>query len=71
MIIFLPKKLDKNEFLLTVDNLTTLDKAKILYNHLWFNSIKEDYIDEIYLDKRYLTIINHIGFNPRIIEFFN
>ena len=62
-------KIRDNEFLLKVENLTKLDKAKILYNHIYHSNLSKEYIDQIYQDKRYRDIINHRNFNPRIIEF--
>lgn len=48
---------------------TNLDKAKILYNHLYHNSVKSEYLDEVRKDKAYLKIINHPNYSPRLIEF--
>ncbi|WP_298117285.1 restriction endonuclease [Flavobacterium sp.] len=62
-------KIRDNEFLLKVENLTKIDKAQILYNHIYHSNLDKDYIDEIYLNKKYMLIINHRNFNPRIIEF--
>lgn len=62
-------KIRNNEFLLKVENLTNVDKAKILYNHIYHSDLDERYIDKIYQDKRYRVIIQHPNFNPRIIEF--
>lgn len=67
--IFSTKKIQKNEFLLTIEKLNDLEKAKILYNHIWFSHLNEDFISEIYKDKRYRDIIKHKNFNPRLIEF--
>jgi len=58
-----------NELLLKVENLTPLDKAHILYNHIYYSNLEKDYIDAIYENKRYHEIIGHRNFNPRIIEF--
>ena len=49
---------------------TTIIKAKILYNHLYFNNIPFNYIKEIIAQKYLMAIINHQNYNPRIIEFF-
>ena len=57
--IFHDKKISKNEFLLVINNLSSLDKAHILYNHIWFSNLHVDFIDEIYKDKRYRKIIKH------------
>lgn len=67
--IFQNGKIRDNEFLLRVENLTKIDKARILYNHIYHSKLSKDYIDKIYQDKRYKLIINHRNFNPRIIEF--
>lgn len=62
-------KIRDNEFLLKVKNLTSVDKALILYNHVYHSNLEIEYIDKIYEDKKYREIINHRNFNPRIIEF--
>lgn len=66
---FQNEKIRDNEFLLKVENLTKIDKAQILYNHIYHSNLDKDFIDEIYQDKKYMQIINHRNFNPRIIEF--
>lgn len=63
------QNIDKNEFELIVGNLKDLDKAKILYNHIFFSELTEDFIDQLYIDERYKKIINHKNYNPRIISF--
>jgi len=67
--IFQNLKIRDNEFLLTIENLSSIDKARILYNHIYHSNLPEKFIDIIYLDKRYKEIIKHRNFNPRIIEF--
>jgi broad-specificity NMP kinase len=67
--VFSNNKIQKNEFLLTIDRISELDRAKILYNHIWFSELSEEYIDEIYTEKRYRKIISHKNFNPRLINF--
>jgi len=67
--IFQNLKIRENEFLLTIENLTNIDKAKILYNHIYHSKLPKQFIDVIYEDKRYKDIIKHRNFNPRIIEF--
>jgi len=62
-------KIRDNEFLLRVENLTKVDKAKILYNHIYYSNLDDDYLDKIYQNERYKEIIIHRNFNPRIIEF--
>lgn len=62
-------KINKNEFELHLCNYTEFDKAKILYNHIYFSDLEEQYIEQFYMDKRYRLIINHKNFNPRLISF--
>lgn len=45
-------------------------RAKILYNHLSVVEIPLDYLQELIEGKKYLKLIRHDNFNPRIIEFF-
>ena len=63
------KKIRKDEFLLVIQSLKSIDRARILYNHIWFSNLGDDFIEEIYKDKRYRDIIRHKNFNPRLIEF--
>jgi len=63
------ENLDKNEYLLTISSLTPMDRARILYNHIWFSALPAAYVEEIYRDKRYRTIIEHDNYNPRLIQF--
>lgn len=58
-----------NEFLLKIENLTNIDKAKILYNHIYHSKLPKQFIDVIYEGRKYKDIIKHRNFNPRIIEF--
>lgn len=53
---------------INIDNVSMLEKAKILYNHFYFCGIPKEYFDVIKADKQYLKIIKHPNYNPRIIE---
>ena len=67
--LFEINKIERNEYELSISELTSLDKAAILYNHIWFGDLSEQHIDEIYINRRYRDIIEHKNFNPRIIAF--
>lgn len=67
--LFEIEKVDRNEFEVQISFLTDLEKAKILYNHIWFGALSDEYFDELVTEKRYLKIIRHKNFNPRIISF--
>lgn len=68
----LVNSLERKDFkvhLLDINNLSAEEKAKILYNHLDFSGIPDDYFEDIKVEQRYRRIINHRNYNPRIIEF--
>lgn len=66
-------KLHDNKFLIHTNELTNLDKAKILYNHMYFARTPEhqyyDHISNIIDNNRHYQIIRHPNYSPRIIEF--
>lgn len=43
-------------------------RARILYNHLFFSNLPPAYINDLLTEKRYLKIIDHPNYSPRIIE---
>jgi DNA polymerase III delta prime subunit len=59
----------RNKFELEVAELSDYDKAKILYNHIWFGGLRPEFKEKILENKNYLKIITHPNFNPRLIEF--
>ena len=59
----------KNEYELRIQSLTELDKAQILYNHIWHSDLGNEYIEQLYFDRRYRAIIAHKNFNPRLISY--
>lgn len=61
--------LKRNEYELRIQSLSELDKAQILYNHIWHSGLRVDYIDQLYINKRYRVIISHQNFNPRLISY--
>jgi len=67
--LFYINNTDKHEYEVEVKNLDILDKAKILYNHIWFSNLPEQYKDCIWLNKKYREIISHKNYNPRLISF--
>lgn len=67
--LFRIDNIGKNEYELRINNYSLMDKAKILYNHIWYNLLNSDFITELYNNLRYLQIIKHKNFNPRLISF--
>ncbi|WP_234110545.1 MULTISPECIES: nSTAND3 domain-containing NTPase [Chryseobacterium] len=68
--IFNNPSLEFAKCVIDLSQYTKLVRAKILYNHLFFANINENYINRILKNKAYLKIINHKNYNPRIIETF-
>ncbi|MFT5873317.1 MAG: hypothetical protein ACI8WT_002261 [Clostridium sp.] len=58
-----------NKYVLNVNQMNLLEKGKMLYKHIYFNRLSQKYYNEIQMDERYLKIIKHANFNPRIIEY--
>lgn len=59
---------DINKCSIKLEDYTKFDKAKILFNHLYFSRIPKEFIKEFIIKIRYKSIINHRNYNPRIIE---
>lgn len=52
-----------------MNRMSILDKAKILYNHLFFSDLPSEYFESVKAKNFYRDIINHKNYTPRIIEF--
>jgi len=59
---------DIGKFILDLSSYTKWIRAQILYNHIYFSNIPDDYINNLIENNGYLKIINHKNYNPRIIE---
>lgn len=62
------KKIDINKFILNVENYTINVRAKILYNHLYFSNLPEEFIEIIVKERTYKKIIEHSNYSPRLIS---
>ena len=60
---------ENKRILVDTNKISYLDKAKILYNHLYFSGMGNDFCEEIKRDENYFKIIEHKNYNPRIIEY--
>lgn len=59
----------RDEFEISLQSLSRLDKAKILYNHIWHSGLGDEFKDEIYKEKRYKAVVDHKNYNPRIVSY--
>ncbi len=62
-------KLSNQQFEIKLTDYSKYEKALILYNHLYFKSVREDLHESILTEKFYKVIIQHKNYTPRIIEF--
>ncbi len=62
------KNLNLDKSILELKNYSLFQKAQILYNHLFYNKINKTYCDYLLTNRRYLKIIEHQNYSPRIIE---
>ncbi|MFA9385784.1 MAG: restriction endonuclease [Vibrio cyclitrophicus] len=62
------RKIDKGS-IVNVSSYTRLEKAKILYNHLYFSNLDLSNVEMVFEKGKYYSIILHNNFNPRLIEF--
>jgi DNA polymerase III delta prime subunit len=61
----------ESKCVIEVSSYTRLQKAHMLYNHIYFSELPEEYIEFLLNDKFYMHIIDHTKFNPRIIEWLS
>lgn len=59
-----------NEFELKLSDYSDYQKAKILYNHLFWSEVPENLRNAIVQKRFYMRIIKHKNYSPRLIEFF-
>lgn len=62
-------KLESVVFQLDNNKLNRIDKAKILYNQLFFGDVLPAEKNCVYENENYFRIIDHNNFNPRIISY--
>lgn len=67
------EKLEQSDFdlkrcVVDLASYTEFDRAKILFNHLFFSDLPRSYREAMLTDQNYMKIINHRNYNPRIIE---
>jgi len=57
--------------ILNMPSYTTMQRARILYNHLYFSDLPDAYRDELLRDEFYMRVVKHEKFNPRLIEWLS
>lgn len=57
------------ELSIDTDKIHKSEKKQIFKNHLVYNEIPDNYLDYLMKRNQFLNIIDHVNFNPRIIEY--
>ncbi|PXY45234.1 nSTAND3 domain-containing NTPase [Flavobacterium hydrophilum] len=60
---------DLSKYELEIKSYSKLDKARILYNHMFHSGMIAEQYDMFFKSQNYLKIINHRNYFPRLIEF--
>ena len=63
-------KIDLSRHEVELDSYSDYHKARILYNHIYWSKLPEEFKRCFIQDRFYRKIIHHLNYNPRIIEFF-
>ncbi len=62
-------RIDTGKYVLELDSYNNLEKARILYNHLFFQNLEDKFFKAIIENEFYMWIIKHTSYSPRMIEF--
>lgn len=60
---------EESHYVIDMNRMSDLEKAEILYNHFYFYGLPASYFAEMKKNRRYMRIIQHRNYNPRIIEY--
>lgn len=68
------EKIDRTRFdletcIVDLSKYTRLNRAKILFNHIYFSDLPTQHKGALLQDRAYLRIIDHGNYSPRIIEY--
>ena len=57
--------------LLKMEDYSVSQRARILYNHLYFSDLPDAYKREVLTNDFFLKIVKHLNFNPRLMEWLS
>ena len=61
----------ENKYVLKIGDYRPMQRAEILYNHIYFSGLPKNYRDILLTDRFYTKIIEHKKFNPRLIQWLS
>ncbi len=56
------------ECVITIADYGAIQRARMLYNHLYFSTLPREVVREYVENSSYWTVVNHNNFSPRILE---
>lgn len=59
---------DSQKCIIDLEKYTRLNRARILFNHIYFSCLPEKYRRTVLADRNFLRIIDHRNYSPRIIQ---
>ena len=62
-------KVSQYVYELSDSKMTRIDRANIVYSHLYHGDVSATYKDRVYEHENYFKIIDHRNFNPRIVSY--
>lgn len=65
---FVVNNIEIAKCILDLSSYTKIIKAKIIYNHLFFANVPQQYLQNLIENENYLKLVDHKNYNPRIIE---
>lgn len=66
--LFEDRAIEFNKLVIDIEKYTNNVKAKILYNHMYFSDLPEDFVEYFVKNRVYLKIISHRNYTPRLIS---
>jgi len=65
---FTSDSFELSKMIIDINNYSNKIKAEILYNHIKFSSLSDEYIYALLNEYTFVDIISHNNYNPRIVE---
>ena len=59
---------DSQKCIIDLEKYSRLNRARILFNHIYFSCLPEKYGRTVLADRNFLLIIDHLNYSPRIIQ---
>ena len=65
------RDLAEQQFVLELTKYTLVDRARILYNHIYFSDLARPYKAALLRGEFYMRVLKHRNFNPRLVEWLS